>query len=108
MSLLVPWAEVAGYGSFGQAPVRAGALALRGRPVERYIPIEFPPAGASFPIAAMTWLEWPNPLTPCDGYQVPVGLPVTLEIGGRRSAQLGNCSLIDSTTGQPVASCRIR
>ncbi len=64
LSLLAPWARVGGYGSFGEYPRRAAALALRGpldaQPDGR--PIEFPPANTNISINAMSGLEWPNPI----------------------------------------------
>jgi len=42
--------------------------------------VEFRPDGATNPLA---WAdgEMPDPLSACDGYSAPAGLPITLEIG---------------------------
>lgn len=104
LSLLAPWAEVAGYGKAGKAPDRVAALALRGRQgrdANRIV--RFPPDGSQVPFAAMSAAEWPNPLTSCPGYMLPVGLPITLQLV--HPANLGSYSIDDLTAGQTLAAC---
>jgi hypothetical protein len=105
LSLLAPWAQLGGYGSFGAYPRRAAALALRG-PLEAYQnqqPIEFPPANDNISINALGGSEWPNPIASCAGYQRPVGLPITLQTG--RLILLQSYSLSDQTSGDAVCAC---
>src|SRR5258708_6272320 len=66
-SLLAPWAQVAGFGSFGQYPRSAAALALRGAmpDSEEATVIRFPPDGSSVLTGTMYLSEWPDPLAPC-------------------------------------------
>jgi uncharacterized protein YkwD len=120
LSLLAPWATVAGYGAFGDYPRRAAGLALWG-----ILPkdsggigrVEFPPDGSTLAIAAMNNSEWPDPFTSCPGYGPPVGLPITLQMGTPGnvlpgglaiSLQMGSAvklesfSLRDATKDDPV------
>jgi hypothetical protein len=105
LSLLAPWAQIVGYGSFGEYPRRAAALALRGslRRRRRGEPIEFPPANSDIPLGALRGSEWPNPVAPCAGYERPVGLPITLQFGRRFVLQ--SYSLRDKWSGDALASC---
>ncbi|MGH7934522.1 MAG: CAP domain-containing protein [Candidatus Binataceae bacterium] len=105
LSLLAPWAEVAGYGSYGRAPRRASALAFRGRAsLDTATAVEFPPNGANM-AGEMMINEWPNPLAGCSGYALPVGLPITLQLGGHRAAGLEDYSLEDQTEHHKLAAC---
>ena len=88
-SMLASWATVAGYGSYGESPRRAAALSLRGvggigSPLKR-----FPTDGSTVPIGIVHSLEIPDPLASCPGYRLPVGLPITLQLG---SGYRGNMS----------------
>jgi hypothetical protein len=103
LSLLAPWAEVAGYGDAGQAPERVADLALRGRQARNTNAVRFPPDGAKVPFAAMRALEWPNPLTSCRDYQLPVGLPITLQLV--RPENIATYSITDLTASRELASC---
>jgi hypothetical protein len=104
LSLLAPWAEVAGYGKAGQFPNRVAALALRGRQGRNNTaPVEFPPNGANVPFTAMREPEWPNPLTACPGYAYPVGLPMTLQLVHR--ANLAAYTVTDLTQGRELTAC---
>jgi hypothetical protein len=104
LSLLAPWAETAGDGEAGQAPERAADLALRGRQGRSAgSAIKFPPDGATIPFAAMRAPEWPNPLTSCRDYQLPVGFPVTLQLA--RPENIAAYSITDLTAGRELASC---
>jgi hypothetical protein len=104
LSLLAPWAEVAGYGQAGKFPDRVGALALRGREGRNAASaVMFPPSGSDVPFAAMRDGEWPNPLSACPGYALPVGMPVTLRMLHR--AGLGPYSFTDLTDGRELPAC---
>jgi hypothetical protein len=106
MSLLAPWARVAGYGTYGNYPHNAAAIALRGP--ESYVgntEIYFPPDGSNVPLTEMKLPEWPNPLAGCPGYELPVGLPVTLQLGANRSAEVAAYSFRDTTSGKRLESC---
>jgi hypothetical protein len=105
LSLLAPWARIGGYGSFGDYPRRAAALALRG-PLMRQQhgqPIEFPPANSNIVINALSGSEWPNPIASCAGYERPVGLPITLQLG--RRIVLQSYSVRDQTSGAALDAC---
>ena len=105
-SILAPWVQVAGYGAFGSAPRRAAALALRGR-YDRSLtqPVMFPPNGSTFESGAMADHEWPDPLSGCADYQLPVGLPISIQTAS--SVQLKTYSITDTATGLVVESCAI-
>ena len=104
LSLLAPWAEVAGYGKAGNFPDRVAALALRGRQGrDAGLTVRFPPEGSKVPFAAMESPEWPSPLTACPGYVLPVGLPITLQLV--HPANLVSYSITDLTAGQKLAAC---
>ena len=107
LSLLAPWARVAGFGRVGTAPRSAAALAIRGPEEDAAAlhEISFPPANSTVPIGSMTYPEWPNPLASCPGYQVPTGLPVTLQLGKDQPAAISSSSFSDETTGQQLESC---
>lgn len=47
--------------------------------------------------------EWPNPIASCAGYERIVGLPVTLQTGGR--LVLHFYSLRDETSGRTLDAC---
>jgi hypothetical protein len=105
LSLLAPWAQIVGYGSFGEYPRRAAALALRG-PLKRRRrgePIEFPPSNSDIPLGVLRGSEWPNPVAPCAGYERPTGLPITLQIGRRLVLQ--SYSLRDRATSDRLQAC---
>jgi hypothetical protein len=104
LSLLAPWAEVAGYGKAGTFPQRVGAMALRGRQGrDAGVVVRFPPDGSKVPFAAMRAPEWPNPLSGCPGYALPVGLPISLQVA--RPANIASYSISDLTTGQKLDAC---
>ena len=104
LSLLAPWAEVAGYGESGKSPDRVAAMALRGRQGrDANLVVRFPPEGSKMPFAIMPGSEWPNPLTACPGYTLPVGLPITLQLA--TPANLGPYSISDQTQGRELTAC---
>jgi len=106
-SLLAPWARVAGYGAYGLSPKRAAALALRGpeSAASWSKAVVFPPDGSSFDIGRMYEIEWPNPLSACPGYAIPVGLPLSVQTG--RAIQAQAASVKDLTTGENLEVCTI-
>jgi hypothetical protein len=104
LSLLSPWAEVAGYGEAGKFPERVATLALRGRQGRNVsTAIEFPPDGSIVPFASMSSPEWPNPLAACPGYRAPVGLPVSIQLS--KQSTLGTYSFTDLTAGHELIAC---
>ena len=107
LSLLAPWAKVAGFGRVGTPPRSAAALALRGPQADADASgkVSFPPAGSMVPVTAMTYGEWPNPLTSCPGYHLPVGLPVTVQLGEDQSPALSSSSFSDETDHLELESC---
>ena len=107
LSLLAPWAKVAGFGRAGTPPKTAAALALRGPEADAAsaTAVSFPSPSSTLPVAAMTYSEWPNPLTSCPGYLLPVGFPITLQLGEGRAAALQSASFADETDNKPLESC---
>jgi hypothetical protein len=104
LSLLAPWAEAAGYGKVGEFPQRVAALVLPGRQGrDANLLVRFPPDGSKVPFDAMRGQEWPNSLAGCPGYQLPVGLPVTLQVV--QPANLASYSITDQTTGDKLEAC---
>src|SRR5262249_1774529 len=61
-------------------------------------PIMFPPAGSDIGLVAFEGGGWPNLFTSCPGLGLPVGLPITLELGP--SAQDQNILRHSITTNQ--------
>jgi hypothetical protein len=106
LPILAPWAKVGGYGEYGRWPRRAGVLVLRGAtPVGISKPVFFPPDGATMPTGAMTATEFPDPLAACPGYALPVGLPITLQVGSYIRVRLESYGLEDETSGREVETC---
>ena len=105
--MLAPWARVAGYGAYRLSPKRAAALALRGpeSAASWSKAVVFPPDGSSFDIGRMYEIEWPNPLSACPGYAIPVGLPLSVQTG--RAIQAQAASVKDLTTGENLEVCTI-
>ncbi len=68
----------------GADPPRSGQLFAH--------PVQFPPDGAEIDLRTFT-NEWPDPLTSCDGYAAPTGLPITLTIGTFAPAKLDSFSV---------------
>jgi hypothetical protein len=105
LSLLAPWAQIVGYGSFGEYPRRAAALALRGplNAQQQARPILFPPANGQISVHELSGSEWPNPIAGCAGYRLPVGLPITLQLG--RPLLLHSYLLQDQSLGHALDAC---
>jgi hypothetical protein len=64
--------------------------------------IEFPPDGAT---VALDWIgiESPAPLSACAGYERPVGLPISLQLGRPVDVNLTAHSMTED--GKPVEHC---
>ena len=91
LALLASWATLAGYGSYGEWPRRAGALALRGPGRSGSPLIRFPSDGSTVPFGDVRNRETPDPLASCPGYRRPIGLPITITLGsGYRWRLLSN------------------
>ncbi|HUA33260.1 MAG TPA: CAP domain-containing protein [Candidatus Binataceae bacterium] len=65
--------------------------------------VQFPPPNSTFPLAAFSSTELPNPLASCPGYVTPTGFPITLQLGGTASVKLDSASV--TSDGQPIESC---
>lgn len=104
-ALLAPWAQIAGYGSFRVDQRRSATVVVRGRAIGAVpnVPIMFPPDETTFPSGAMTLPEWPNSLTSCRGYEMPSGLPITLQTG--QPFRIKSASIRDMTSGTKIDSC---
>lgn len=105
LPMLDPFLVQVGFGEAADNGCWVAALRLAA-PDEHPAPyaraIEFPPDGVPVPI---NWsgVEFPNPLASCPGYEMPVGLPITLQLGRLYDAQLTAHSL--SVNGAVIDSC---
>jgi hypothetical protein len=98
MPILNPALTSAGFGIDCEAGACAAGLNLLNG-VQRRIPpgpalkvIEFPPDGATVPIASF-FNEWPDPRTSCAGYEPPSGLSITLQLGNWMNTHLEQYSV---------------
>jgi len=103
LSLIAPWATVAGYGSYGTFPMRAGALDLRGGYSRKVELVKYPGDGALITDGSFYFPEYPSVLDSCSGYTLPVGLPITVQAGRNHVLQLKSFSL--SGAGGAVEAC---
>src|SRR5437899_9357909 len=78
ISLIAPWATVAGYGAAGDFPRRAGGLVLRGLDSPNSSLVKFPSDGSLVDAGYYFAREFPDPIAACPGYKLPVGLPITV------------------------------
>jgi hypothetical protein len=98
LPLLNPGLKRVGYYDFCGGGLCVAALnamagaepSIRGRLFAH--PIRFPPDGAKIDLRTFS-NEWPDPLTSCDGYAPPTGLPITLSLGSFVPARLGSFRL---------------
>jgi uncharacterized protein YkwD len=102
---LDPYLGDIGYGEVSEDGCWVAALRLPPPPedVKPYRrAVEFPPEGADI---ALEWigLEVPDALASCSGYERPVGLPITLQIGRLVQTRLTNHSLTED--GKPIEYC---
>jgi hypothetical protein len=74
-----------------------------GAPLER--PILYPPDGATI-AAGMRALdtEWPTPISGCDGYAFPTGIPLTVQLGPNVDAQLDSFT-VTTEDGTALEAC---
>jgi hypothetical protein len=107
-SILFPALHKVGFGEFCQD--RACVAALNASewhtPVAGPIPfaqaVVFPPE--KYPVDLVRLQnEWPDPTSPCSGYAVPVGLPVTIQLGTNLEAKLSSYAF--SRDSKPVEAC---
>jgi hypothetical protein len=93
ISLIAPWATVAGYGAVGDFPRRAGALVLRG-PYSTGLPlVKFPSDGSVVDDGYFFAREFPDPIASCPGFKLPAGLPITVQAGMGHHLKLVSYSL---------------
>lgn len=97
LGMLDPRLSQVGYGSFreqdGGLQMGAALDVLRGRgemPADLQYPVAWPADGANIPLNSYTGGEYPDPLSPCQGYKTPVGLPIILQVGaGEKTPKVG-------------------
>jgi pSer/pThr/pTyr-binding forkhead associated (FHA) protein len=105
LPMLDPFLIQVGFGEAADNGCWVAALRLAApdeHPARYAKAIEFPPDGVPVPI---NWsgIEFPSPLASCPGYEMPVGLPITLQLGRFCDAQLTAHSL--SVDGAVIDSC---
>jgi uncharacterized protein YkwD len=105
LAMLDPFLTEAGFGEASRDGCWVATLRLPPPPeeVKPYArAVEFPPAGAAI---ALDWigLESPDPLASCPGFERPVGLPITLQIGRLADTNLTAHSLMED--GKPIEHC---
>jgi hypothetical protein len=69
-------------------------------------PIEFPAAGMLFPLRADPVGEYPDPLSSCHGFSMPVGVPIVLQLGAPSEGEdvkVSSSSLSDG--GEQIETC---
>jgi hypothetical protein len=88
VAILDPQLHTTGYGSYREADGgwQAGATLDVGRgrgdlPPNTTFPIPFPADGGETALRQYSGGEWPDPLSPCPGYDAPTGPPILLQIG---------------------------
>ncbi len=89
LGLLDPALRETGFGLYreeiGVRHFGATIDVLRGRkgvPAEVTFPVMWPGDGATVALTSYVGNEFPDPLSPCPGYQAPTGLPVVVQFGG--------------------------
>jgi uncharacterized protein YkwD len=105
LAMLDPFIKTAGFGEASGDGCWVATFRLPPPPseVKAYArAVEFPPDGAAI---ALDWIgaEAPDPLTSCSGYERPVGLPITLQIGRLMDTKLSAHSLTED--GKPIEYC---
>ena len=105
LAMLDPMLTEAGFGEAASdgcwvATLRLPPPLAEGKPYPRGI--EFPPDNAA---VGLDWIgvESPDPLASCSGYERPVGLPITLQIGRLVDTKLSAHSLTQD--GKPIEYC---
>jgi len=88
MGMMDPRLTSTGFGSYrdgATSPWQEGATldTLRGNSFSGgTYPVYFPGDGTTEPLTTYSGNEFPDPLTGCSGYSMPVGLPVFIQVGG--------------------------
>ena len=113
MLLLNPDLQRIGYGYYcedgfcAQAVNVVDGIAQEAPDPDKQLAIEFPPVNTTISLGNLS-REDPNPLAACPGYEYPVGLPITFEIGSYVGAKLTNYSIVkeDAPPGAPpIEAC---
>lgn len=111
LALLNPRLNEVGYGEYCEhgacaavLDVLNGIAAARFAPAAAPGPVRFPPEGATVHLNALSD-EWPNPLTACNGYSLPAGLPITMQLGTMVPARLSAYSLRRESASQILEAC---
>ena len=105
LAMLNPFVEKAGFGEAAAKGCWVTGLRLP-PPQEEVKPydvaVQFPPEGASI---SLDWTgnEAPDPLTSCDDYEMPAGLPITIQLGRLVEAELSAHSL--TADGVAIEHC---
>jgi hypothetical protein len=68
-------------------------------------PIQFPPDGSTVRFGSFDGLEWPDPLTSCNGFKPPTGLPLSVQLGSFVKASITDASVI--VNGASIPTCNI-
>jgi len=111
MAILNPHLRQVGYGEFCEDGACAAVLDVLSRLDRNPLasghapaPIQFPPRDAVMQVNAMDG-EWPDPLASCEGYTIPAGLPITLQLGAMVPARLSAYSLRRSSASPILEAC---
>ena len=111
LGLLDPRLARTGYADYGEVigNWRFGAVmdVIRGRSAvvgPSNYPVYYPRQGGDAFLLSYSGDEYPDPLTPCAGFQAPTGAPIALQLGsGDVDPRLQFASLLRD--GQPVSHC---
>jgi hypothetical protein len=100
VGILDPALRSVGFGIYrqndGQIQTAAALDVVRGRVARAdgaRFPVLWPANGMSVPIGTHT-SEYPSPLTSCDGYASPAGLPLVVQLGSGELVPTGTKSMI--------------
>jgi hypothetical protein len=112
MLLLNPELQRIGYGYYCEEGLCAQIVdvedGIAREPVDpdKEVAIEFPPANSTLSLNDLPQ-ESPDPLTACQGYKYPAGLPITFQIGAYAGAKLTSFSIVrtDDPGAPPIEAC---
>lgn len=111
MWILNPRLREVGYGEYCENGTCVAVLDVLSRlsrggfaPAAAPAPVQFPPDGAAMRMNDLG-AEWPDPLSSCDGYSAPAGLPITLQLGSMIPARLSAYSLTRGADRQTLEAC---
>jgi len=110
LGILDPALQQVGFGIHrardGRIQTAAGLDVIRGRgaaPAALAYPIVWPANGSTVPLAKHTG-EYPDPLASCQGYELPAGLPVIVQLGsGGEVPNVTGSWFVDGT--RPLDHC---